>query len=377
MLDHAGLRLGYSFYAGRSFRVSGFRCRLEIVRVMTDRVSHAVAWARWRANLGGPIAIIAAAFVVAGVFLLPFGINPLNVYGEIVAGSFGSLNGLSETLLFMTPILLTGVATIISFRCGMWNVGADGQLYLGAIATVGVGFNSLELPSFVLLPVMAFAAFVGGGAWAAVPAFLRIYFNANEIIVTIMMNFLALILAAFLISGPWASGVEPVSAPIAPEGFLPTILPGARLHANFLLALAVVALVAFLLDRTILGYRIRVVGQNPRAARVAGIPVERVIFLSFVLSGGVAGLAGFGEIAGIHHKLPDGLSPGYGFTGIAVALLASLNPVWSVVSALFLAALNIGADAMQRRVGVPVSFVWVIEGFILLSLLGSGALRRA
>ena len=175
---------------------------------MTDRVSHAVAWTRWRANLGGPVAIIAAAFVVAGVFLLPFGINPLSVYGEIVAGSFGSLNGLSETLLFMTPILLTGVATIISFRCGMWNVGADGQLYLGAIATVGVGFNSLELPSFVLLPVMALAAFVGGGAWAAVPAFLRIYFNANEIIVTIMMNFLALILAAFLISGPWASGVE-------------------------------------------------------------------------------------------------------------------------------------------------------------------------
>jgi simple sugar transport system permease protein len=210
-----------------------------------------------------------------------------------------------------------------------------------------------------------------------VPAFLRIYFNANEIIVTIMMNFLALILAAYLISGPWASGVEPVSAPIAPEGFLPILIPGTRLHANLLLALAIAAAVAFLLDRTVLGYRIRVIGQNPRAARVAGMPVERVIFLSFVLSGGVAGLAGFGEVGGIHHKLPDGLSPGYGFTGIAVALLAGLNPLWSVVSALFLAALNIGADAMQRRIGVPVSFVWVIEGFILLSLLASGALRRS
>lgn len=337
----------------------------------------ATIWGRWTPNFGRPIAIIVAAFVIAGVFLVPFGIDPLSLYGEIIAGSFGSRNGVSETLLFMTPILLTALATIISFRCGIWNVGGDGQLYLGAIATVGLGFNSLALPNFALLPLMAVGAFVAGGAWASVPAFLRIYCNANEIIVTIMMNFLALILAAFLISGPWASGVEPVSAPIAPEGFLPIILPGTRLHANFLLALAAVALVAFLFDRTILGYRIRVIGQNPRAARVAGMPVERVTFLSFALSGGVAGLAGFGEIAGIHHKLPDGLSPGYGFTGIAVALLASLSPIWSVVSALFLAALNIGADAMQRRAGVPVSFVSVIEGFILLSLLGSGGLRRA
>jgi ABC-type uncharacterized transport system permease subunit len=344
---------------------------------MTDGAAQLLPWARRRNGLGGAIVIIVAAFIIAGVFLLPFGIDPLSVYEEIVVGAFGSVNGLSETLLFMTPILLTALATIISFRCGMWNVGGDGQLYLGAIATVGLGFNPLGLSSLVLLPVLAGGAFIAGGAWAAIPAFLRIYFRANEIIVTIMMNFLALILAAYLISGPWASGVEPVSAPIAPEGFLPIIIPGGRLHANFLLALAVVGFVAFLLDRTILGYRIRVIGQNPRAARVAGMPVERVIFLSFVLSGGVAGLAGFGEIAGIHHKLPDGLSPGYGFTGIAVALLANLNPVWSVVSALFLAALNIGADAMQRRAGVPVSFVWVIEGFILLSLLASGALRRA
>jgi general nucleoside transport system permease protein len=343
---------------------------------MIDGATQSPAWSRWKISVG-PVAIIVVAFVVAGVFLLPFGINPLSVYGDIVVGSFGSVNALSETLLFMTPILLTALATIISFRCGMWNVGADGQLYLGAIAAVGLGFDAIGLPSFVLLPVMAIGAFVAGGAWAAVPAFLRIYFNANEIIVTIMMNFLALILAAYLISGPWASGTEPVSSPISPEGILPIIIPGGRLHANFLIALAVAGLVAFMLDRTVLGYRIRVIGQNARAAQVAGMPVERVIFLSFVLSGGVAGLAGFGEIAGIHHKLPDGLSPGYGFTGIAVALLANLNPIWSVVSALFLAALNIGADAMQRRVGVPVSFVWVIEGFILLALLGSGALRRA
>jgi simple sugar transport system permease protein len=209
-----------------------------------------------------------------------------------------------------------------------------------------------------------------------VPALLKIRFNANEIIVTIMMNFLAVILSAYLITGPWASGVGPVSAPIAQDAYLPILIPGTRLHANLLVAIAAVITVAFLLHRTVLGYQIRVVGQNARAARVAGMPVQRIIFLSFVLSGGVAGLAGFGEIAGIHHKLPDGLSPGYGFTGIAVALLANLSPIWACVSALFLAALSVGADAMQRGVGVPVSFVWVIEGFILLAFLASGALRR-
>jgi general nucleoside transport system permease protein len=328
------------------------------------------------AGVFAPIATIAGAFVVAGAFLAVFGVNPFSVYKEIAIGAFGSLNGLSETLIFLTPILLTALAAIVSFRCGMWNVGGDGQLYLGAIVTVGLGFNSIELPSSVLLPILAVGSFAAGGAWAAIPAFLRIRFNANEIILTIMMNFLALILAAYLISGPWASGVEPVSASIAPQAFLPIIMPDTRLHANLLIAIAAVFLVAFVINRTIFGYRIRVIGQNLRAARVAGIPVERVMFLTFVLSGGLAGLAGFGEIAGIHHKLPDGLSPGYGFTGIEVALLAKLKPAWSVLSALFIAALNIGADAMQRRVGVPVSFVWILEGFILLSLLASGILRR-
>jgi simple sugar transport system permease protein len=335
------------------------------------------AWLGRKESFGRPIGIIAGAFLVAGIFLSFFGINPLTVYGEMIAGAFGSRDGIAETLLYMTPILLTALATVVSFRCSVWNVGGDGQLYLGAIATVGLGFNPLGLNSISLLSLLIAGAFVAGGAWAAVPALLRIHFKANEIIVTIMMNFLAVILATYLIGGPWASGVEPASAPISRAGFLPILIPDTRLHANILVALAAVAAVAFLQHRTVLGYRMRVVGQNPRAAQVAGIPIQRVIFFSFVLSGGVAGLAGFGEIAGIHHKLPDGLSPGYGFTGIAVALLAKLNPIWSLVSALFVAALSVGADAMQRRVGVPVSFVWVIEGFILLSLLGSGVLRRS
>jgi ABC-type uncharacterized transport system permease subunit len=167
-----------------------------------------------------------------------------------------------------------------------------------------------------------------------------------------------------------------VTKPIVEAGHLPILIPETRLHVNLIGALAVAAILWVVLNRTVLGYEIRAIGFNPRAARVAGMPVERVIVVSFLISGAVAGLAGFNEVAGIHHNLPDHISPGFGFTGIAVALLANLDPAWAVISAIFIGALNVGADSMQRATGVPVALVWVIEGLILLTLLASGALRR-
>ncbi len=223
---------------------------------------------------------------------------------------------------------------------------------------------------------MAIAAFLAGALWGMVPGFLKIRFGANEVIVTIMMNFLAVIFATYLISGPWASGVNPVTKPIVPQAYLPILITGTRLHGNLIVAVVAALFVYWLLNYSIFGYQVRAIGHNLRAARVAGIPVEKISLLSFVLAGGVAGLAGLGEVAGIHHNLPDQLSPGFGYTGIAVALLANLNPLGAIVSALFLAALNVGANAMQRAIGVPVALVWVIQGFILLSLLASGMAKR-
>jgi simple sugar transport system permease protein len=321
------------------------------------------------------LAIVAAAFAIVGVVLLLFGINPLRVYLEIVNGSFGSLNGVAETLLYATPILLTALTAIFSFRCGMWNVGGEGQLYLGAIATTGIGFNTLNMPGPVLVPLMAAGAFAAGAFWGLIPGFLRVRFGANEVIVTIMMNFLALFLATYLIGGPWTSGLTPVSRPISPVAHLPILIVGTRLHANLVIALVAAAVTFLIFRSTVLGYEIRAIGQNPRAARVAGIRVERIVLLSFLVAGGIAGLAGFGQVAGIHHGLPDGLSPGFGYTGIAVAILAGLNPGWALIAAIFIASLNVGADAMQRAIGVPVALVWVIEGLILLCLVASGALR--
>lgn len=325
--------------------------------------------------LAGPVGIVAGAFLLVGLALVPFGVSPLEVYGTMLRGAVGSPNAIAETLIYAAPILLTALAAIVCFRAGMWNIGADGQLYLGAIAALAVGFNTFGLPAAVLIPAMAMAACMAGGLWGGIAGLLRTRLGANEVIVTIMMNFLAVIFATYLISGPWASGVTPVTKPIAVEGQLPILISGTRLHANLLVALLCAVLVHLLLARSIFGYEIRAIGQNPRASRVAGLPVMRVAFLSFILSGAIAGLAGFGEIAGIHHKLPDQLSPGFGYTGIAVALLANLNPLGAVVSALFLAALNVGANAMQRAIGVPVALVWVIQGFILLCLLARGARR--
>jgi general nucleoside transport system permease protein len=329
-----------------------------------------------RPILRSRVGVVAASFVVVGVLMLAFGANPLRIYAEMSKGAFGSVNAVAETLIYTTPILLTGLAAIVCFRCGMWNIGAEGQLYLGAIAAVGLGFNKLGLPDPMVLPAMVIGAATAGALWAAVPAILKVRFGANEVIVTIMMNFIALILATWLISGPWASGSTPVTKPIVEAGHLPILIPETRLHVNLIGALAVAAILWVVLNRTVLGYEIRAIGFNPRAARVAGMPVERVIVVSFLISGAVAGLAGFNEVAGIHHNLPDHISPGFGFTGIAVALLANLDPAWAVISAIFIGALNVGADSMQRATGVPVALVWVIEGLILLTLLASGALRR-
>jgi simple sugar transport system permease protein len=324
----------------------------------------------------GKVAAPMLIFVAASAFLLFNGVNPVSAYREIVIGSVGSLNALAETLNYATPILLTALAAIVCFRCGLWNIGAEGQMYLGAIATAGLGLNTFGLPSAIALPLIAIGAFIAGALWAAVPAVLKLRFGASEIIVTIMMNFLAMILAAYLISSVWGTGATPVTRPIEPAAQLPILLSGTRLHANLIVAVLTAVAVGFLIHRTVFGYQLRAIGLNVRAARVAGISVNNVSFLSFVIAGGIAGLAGFGQIAGIHHALPNGFSPGFGYTGIAVAMLGALDPVWSIVSAFFLAALNVGGQSMQRALGVPVTFVSLIEGVLLLALLASGALKR-
>jgi general nucleoside transport system permease protein len=327
-------------------------------------------------EIGTGVGAIVVALAITGLLLLVSGVNPLLAYWEILRGAFKSVGAIAETFLYAAPVILTALSVILCFRCGLWNIGADGQLYLGAIASVAIGFNSFGLPAPLVLPAMFIGAFVAGGFWAFIPAVLRLWAGASEVIVTIMMNFIAVILATYLIGGPWASGITPATGPIVSAGFLPILIPGTRLHANIVIAIGAAICLSVILKYTVFGYRVRTVGQNAQAARYAGIPVTRVMLTSFVVGGALAGLAGFGEVAGVYHDLPDGLSPGFGYTGIVVALLSRLNPIWAVVVAYLLAALTVGAGGMQRAIGVPVSLVTIMESVLILIVLATGILDR-
>jgi simple sugar transport system permease protein len=264
----------------------------------------------------------------------------------------------------------------ICFQCGVWNVGVEGQLYIGAIATVGLGINFLGLPGYMLIPVCILGSFIAGGLWGLLPGWLKVRFGANEVIVTIMMNYIAIIFSTYLISGPWASGFTPVTKSIEPAARFPVLISGTRLHGGFVIGLVMAVLLAFLMYRTVLGYQIRAIGNNPDAARYAGVPVGRRMMLTLTIGGGVAGLAGLGEVAGIHGNMPDGISPGFGFIGIVVALLGGLHPLWIILSSLFFSALLVGAESMQRVVGIPVSLVWVLQGLIVICILASRLLTK-
>jgi simple sugar transport system permease protein len=208
------------------------------------------------------------------------------------------------------------------------------------------------------------------------PGWLKVRFGANEVIVTIMMNYIAAILGTYLITGPWASGFSPFTKPISPAAKLPVLIPGTRLHIGFVIGIVCAFLLYYLMYRTIFGYQLRTIGNNLRAAKYAGIATSRSIMLALAIGGGIAALAGLGEVAGIHSSMPLEISPGYGFSGILVALLAGLNPLWIILSSLIFSALFVGAESMQRVVGIPMSLVWVLQGLIVMFILASRLIGR-
>lgn len=323
-----------------------------------------------------PLGAILAALAVGAALLLSLRVNPLVAYGHLVLGSLGNLNGLTETLVKTTPLLLAGLSVALAFNGGVWNIGAEGQLYVGALAAVGVGINQLHLPSPLLLPLAILLGFLLGGLWGAIAGLLKVRLQANEVIVTIMMNYVAILGASYLVNGPWAMGFVPITKRIEPSAALPLLVPGTRLHAGLLIALLAALLVYVLIFKTRLGYEIRAMGHNLDAAVYAGMRVNRNAVLALGLGGGLAGLAGVGEVAGVHHVMMETISPGYGYTAIVVALLGKLHPLWMVLSAFLFSALYVGADAMQRAVGIPTAMVWVIQGLLVLFLLGSRLLNR-
>jgi simple sugar transport system permease protein len=330
-------------------------------------------------SAGRKLAVLAlsllAGFAAMSAVFTASRVNPLFALKEILFRSFGSAYGLKETVTKAIPLILIGSGLTLAFRARFWNIGAESQLLLGAMSATWVGLTwGARLPAALLLPLMFLAGFIAGALWGLAPALLKTRFAVNEVISTLMLNYVAAELLTLLITGPWRGPSQrgfPYTEPLAAAARLP-LIPGTRIHYITLsIALAAAALLYLAIYSTKFGYELRVIGENPEAARYAGIDIVRTTVVLMVLSGGLAGLAGVGEAAGIHHRLtyPGVVSAGYGFTAIIVAWLAKLNPLGALVSGLLFAGILVGGDAIQISLGLPAATVQVFNGVLLFFLI--------
>jgi simple sugar transport system permease protein len=324
-----------------------------------------------------PVLAALAAFAIGAALIAVSGTEPVTAYQALLHSAFGSRNNWGETLVKMVPLLLAGLGTAVALRARIFNIGAEGQLHMGALGAAFVGLFLGDLPAVLGIPLVLVAGFIAGGVWGGIAGFLKQRYQANEIIVTLMLNYVGIQIVSFLVSGPWRDpqATEAFTARFAPGTLLPVVLSGTRLHLGIAVALLAAGVLWWVMHHTILGYQITVAGANETAARYAGIKTGRLILITMVISGGLAGLAGVGEVAGLHHRVLAGFSPGYGYTAIAVAMLGRQEPLGVVVAAFLLAALVIGVNGMQDLTGVPVSLVYIIEGLVLLFVLGSDRFR--
>jgi general nucleoside transport system permease protein len=325
----------------------------------------------------------AVAAVVLGIGVLAAGLeaggfNAAAALSSLWLGAFGSWDAFtSATLVRAVPLIIIGLGIAVAFRGGALNIGAEGQFYAGAIAATWVGLHVGALPQFAAVTLLLAASALAGLLWVVVPVWLKLRFGVLEVISTLLLNFVAVSLVSLMVQGPLQEHehIYPQSEPIAEAARLP-LLPGSRLHAGFLLALAGGVVLWFLFSRTLWGFRLRAVGLGPRAAEVSGrIDSQRVGAVALLLSGAIAGLAGGVELSGVSYALFQNLSPGYGFTGIAVALLGGLHPIGVVVAGILFGALQAGAGAMQREAGVPAVAVSVVEAVIIIVALLATAPR--
>ncbi|MBA3910366.1 MAG: ABC transporter permease [Rhodobacter sp.] len=321
-------------------------------------------------KLGFPALAIAATMAVATLLALVAGADPFATLGQIATGALGSKLAILETLNRATPLIFTGLAVAVAFRAKLWNIGAEAQLYAGAIMAVVLGTGALGSP--LVLPISALAAMLAGALVLLGPVLLKTRLGVDEVVTTLLLNFIMLLFVSYLLEGPMKDPMGmgwPKSPALIPEARLPRIVDGLRLHWGFGLALIVAAAVWVIQTRTTLGFEIRAVGQNPEAARFAGMPVNAVLVKTALLSGGLAGLAGWSEVAGLKGNLSLDLSPGFGYSGIIVAMLALLHPLGVVLAALFVAGIFVGSDAMSRAAGVPTYIADMLLATALLFMV--------
>ena len=328
--------------------------------------SRAMQWA-------APIAAVALTLVFGLALFAALGIPPLRAMHALFLEPLSNLNGWSELLLKASPLCLIALGLAIGFRSNIWNIGAEGQMYVGAICATGLAIHFQKSWGAALLPAMILAGALGGMLWASIVAYLRTRFAASEILVSLMLTYVADLMVKYLVYGPWrdpAANNFPVTVPFEDNGLFPLLFEGSRVNASVFITVIAVPLVWVFMTRSFAGFQLRVAGLAPNAARYAGYSARQSIWIALLAGGAAAGLAGVGEVAGPLGQLNDRWTPGYGFTAIIVAALGRLHPVGIVLAALLMALLYIGGEAAQIALQLPAAVSRVFQGLLLMALLG-------
>jgi len=327
-----------------------------------------------------PIVSILLAFLVSGVFIYLQGKNPLVAYAAVLRGSFGSIVAIGNTCVRTTPLLIGALGMTLGIRGGLFNVGGEGQLYLGAAAATAVGLLPLPVPSWMHILLAIIAGILGGAFWALLPALLRAFRGISEIVVTIMLNFVGIYFVSYLVHEPKLLAQEGASyaqsRTILESAILPILVKGTSMHLGIIIAVILGIILHFVLKYSTFGFRTRMVGANPEASNYAGVKVKYSLLITFLIMGGFYGLMGTVEVLGLKYALYDNFSAGLGYETIAVALLGGANPIGVIFSAFFFGALKAGGNLMQQTVGIPSSMVQVIQALAVLFIVGFGFMRR-
>ena len=328
------------------------------------------------------LASIFVALLIGGLLFFPFDASPLQAYQSMFRESFTQTRGFGFTLVKATPLIFIGLGTVVAWRSGFFYLGFEGTMLIGAAATVWLalltrpGHAIGPLPQVVFFPLVFAVSFVAGGLWASLVGILKARFGGNEVLLSLMMNYVAVFFVQYLVSEPLrAPGDLPQTARIPNDTMLPFIIPGTRAHAGILVAVGAAFAVWLLLKRTPLGYELVATGHSPRAARYGGINVANRQILAAFLAGGLGAGAGLVQVLGVQFRLLDGLAQGTGFVGIVAALLGKLHPLGVAIAAILYAGMGVGADAMQRRAGLPSSIIFIVQSLIVLLILASDLLR--
>ena len=322
-----------------------------------------------------PTISVIIGLLIGTIAILFKGVNPIRVYHALLVGAFGSKYTLSETIVAATPLILIASGLILVFKMNFWNIGAYGQYIMGAIfSSYFALFWSPNLSKPIMLTVMVIAGMIGGGLWAIIPALLKAYWEVNEVISTLLLNYIALFILKYFMYGPWRDPLShgfPLSKPFPDNAQLPKIISHTRVNVGLIFGIIAVIIIWIILKKTKFGYEIRVIGENPRAAHYAGINVAKNIVIAMAISGALAGLAGMVQVSGIIHMLQIEINPDYGYTAIIVAWLSYLDPIAASFVAVLLGGLASGGYQIQITMRVPFGIVNVIESSILFVLIGS------